>query len=386
VVPDLEGGGLQSGVINLVNNLPGDEFEHEIACLHAGGRYRSRLEPAVRVQELQAGWHDPRTPFRLLKTLHRFRPQVIHARNWSSWPDSTMARMLAGHGRLIFSLHGWDTDEPTSPLRAMGCRWLARRTDHLVSVSGHAARLFANEVGLDIGRFEIIPNGVDMRRFERPHDRTAIRRELGIDDETLLIGSVGRLEGIKDYATLLQAGAELIHHAGVACRLLLVGEGSHRASLERLAGSLGMGNRVLFTGWRDDVLRLLVAMDLFVMPSLREGMNNAILEAMATGASAVVATAVGGTPELIEDRRSGRLVPPGDRKALTQALFELARDRTSRLSLAEAARRRVSQKYSLIHTLQCYSGMYRRFAGSPGEACLPLPAPPHPPLIHDVPA
>ncbi len=373
VVPDLEVGGLQSGLVHLVNGLPRDGFHHEVCCLHEAGRFRDRLPPVVRVHELRAGWHDPRAAIRLARVIRRLRPEIVHARNWSTWPDSVVATALARGGRLIFSLHGWDTDAPVRPLRAWACRRLSRHTDHLCSVSRHAARLFAAETGLDPRRFEILPNGVDIARFAPRDDRAAVRGELGIEPDALVIGTVGRLAAIKDYSLLMWATAVLIRGTGARCRLLVVGDGDERSFLEALARRLGIADRVDFVGWREDVDRLLGAMDLFAMTSRREGMNNAILEAMATGLP-VVATAVGGTPEMIEDGRHGRLVPPGDPSALVRALKALLDDASLRRQMGEMARLRVAWRFSLDSTLARYAWMYRRLLRHPDAGPQPAPA------------
>jgi len=372
MVPDLDVGGLQKGVVNLINGLPRDGFEHAVCCLHTTGCLRSRLEPTVPVHELRAGRHDLRTPIRLGRVIRQFQPDIIHARTWSTWPDSVMAKLMTRRGRLVFSLHGWDQDSAPSRVRTFACRRLARRTDHMVSVSAYAAELFAKEIGIEPGRFEIIRNGTDPIRLPSFAERQSIRRELGVNDRAFLIGSVGRLEAIKDYDTLLRSCAEAIRRARAEVGLLLVGDGSKRPVLEHLAQELRIADRVRFTGRRSDVVRLLGAMDAFAMTSRREGLNNAILEAMAGGLP-VIATAVGGTPELIEDGVHGRLVPPGDVATITSAICGLVCDPALRKRWGSNARLRSLEEFSLSHMLRRYAGMYRRVARAASPAIEPAP-------------
>ncbi|MBN1346345.1 MAG: glycosyltransferase [Phycisphaerae bacterium] len=375
VVPDLAEGGLQQGVVRLINSLPTDEFQHEVCCLHASGSTGDQLAPSLPVHELHAGWHDPRTAIRLTRTIRRFQPDIVHARNWSTWPDAVLAGILARQARLIFSQHGWDFDAPASRARAWVCRRLARRTDAVCSVSAHAADLFAAETGLDPRRFQILPNGVDTNRFAPRPDSADLRRQLGIDSNAFVIGSVGRLEPIKDYGLLLRAVAALVAKQGTQCQLLLVGEGSQRQNLGLLARNLGIDHLVRFVGWRDDVERILATMDVFALTSRREGMNNAVLEAMAS-AIPIVATAVGGNPEVIQDGLQGLLIPPGDRDALVAALARLAHDQPRRRWLGAQARLHVVRSFSFERTLRRYADLYRRMAARPfSQAAMTMTAP-----------
>ncbi len=361
LVPDLDAGGLQHGLVQLIARLPSDRFVHEVCCLHGSGRAGARLSPEVPVHELYAGWHDPRTPVRLTRIARQFHPHVIHARNWSTWPDSTIARMMTRQPRLVFSLHGWDTDQPISRSRATVCRWLARRTDQLCAVSRRAADLFAREIGLAPSTFEILPNGVDVHRFQPLTDRQAVRREWGIPPEAIVIGSAGRLEPIKDYPTLLTAFARLLNQVTHRCELLLIGDGAERESLHRAAWALGIADHVRLLGWQENMPRLLNTLDVFTLTSRREGMSNAILEAMACGLP-IVATAVGGNPELVRHGVHGSLITPRNVPELTRALLDMTRSASTRTAMGQRSRQRAVHEFSLERTTQRYARMYTRLA------------------------
>ncbi len=361
VVPDLDFGGLQQGVVRLTRHLSAETFEQAVCCLHEAGKLGDSVDPSTNIYQLRAGWHDPRSAVRLAHIIRKFRPDVIHTRNWSTWPDTAAARMLARKGRVIFSLHGWDADAPSSRLRAWACRRLARRTDVLCGVSAEAVRLFCQEVGLDPDRFHIVPNGVDTARFRPRSDGMAVRHELGVPPGAVVVGSVGRLAVIKDYGLLLRAVAALSHEGDRPIEIVLVGEGSERARLHALAAELGIRDRLHILGWRTDVERILGGMDIFVLPSRREGMNNAALEAMATGLP-VIATAVGGNIELLNHPSRGTLVPRGNLPAMAQALHDWIRLPAERRRIGAAARDHVQMNYGFDRMLRQYDRLYRRAA------------------------
>lgn len=367
IVPDLDGGGLQAGVIRLTRELPPDAFRHVVCCLHRAGRWAERLPDSVPVHELHAGWHDVRATLRLARLMWRVRPDVVHARNWSTWPDTVLASMLTRRSGTVFSLHGWDHEQSASRSRAWACRMLARRTDHLCSVSARAAELFAQEVGLDPRRFEIIPNGVDADLFRPRFDRNMVRAELGIGERDFVVGWVGRLEPIKDIPGLLDAFSMFVRGRGATCRLVIAGDGVQRDRLRSHADRLGLRELVRWLGWRSDIARLMPAFDVFALTSRREGMNNAVLEATACGVP-VVATAVGGTPEMIRDGLEGRLVKPGDPSGLARALNQLADDDDLRRRMGASACRRAQSDFSWQTTLDRYANLYRRAAAQTGQS------------------
>ncbi len=364
VVPDLDGGGLQTGVVRLIQHLPADGFRHVVCCLHTAGRLAERLPDSTAVYELRAGWHDVGAALRLARLIHRCRPNVVHARNWSTWPDAVLASMLMRRRRVVFSLHGWDEAGAPSRWRAWACRRLARRTDHLCSVSSRAAELFAAEMGLDPRRFEIMPNGVDVDGFRPRFDREVVRAEMGLGRNELAVGWVGRLEPIKDLPNLFEAFSTLVQDQARPCRLVIVGDGALRDELQERARRLGIQNHVRWLGWRGDVHRVLPAFDVFALSSRREGMNNAVLEAMACGLP-VVATDVGGTADMVRDGVDGRLVRPGDPMALARALHELTRHDEVRRRMGASACERARTTFSLEATIDRYAGFYRRAARQP---------------------
>jgi glycosyltransferase involved in cell wall biosynthesis len=185
--------------------------------------------------------------------------------------------------------------------------------------------------------------------------RARVRKELGIPDNALVVGTVARLDPVKDIPTLIRAVAQR-HNADLPTILLVIGEGSERAHLEASAREVGTASSVRFLGHRDDARDLLAACDLYANSSISEGISLTILEAMAAGLP-VVATRVGGTPEIV-DASCGRLVPSRDPDALAATLTALAQDAPLRLALGREARARVEQRFTLDRMVREYRDLY----------------------------
>ena len=351
VVLSLRPGGLENGVVNVINGIDAGEFESSVCCLKDKGEFAARIrDPAVQVIEM--GWrtgNDPLLPLRLAALFRRLGVDIVHTRNAEAFFYGMVGAKLAGIRHVIHSEHG--RTFPEKPLRARAQRWLLRFVDHVFAVSARLRDDLVREIGVCRKRLDIIYNGVDLGRFGKTAPRSSTAE--------VLIGSVGRLVAVKNYPLLLRALAAL--PARLPWRLALVGDGPERASLERLAGELGIRERVEFLGHREDVPALLQSMTVFVLPSVSEGLSNTLLEAMAAGA-AIVASDVGGNREIVEHESSGLLFESEDLQGLTGALQRLINDPALRTRLSDAAVARVHEQFSLEGMLRMYEHMYRRVA------------------------
>ena len=251
---------------------------------------------------------------RLVRLALGLRPDVVHGYLFGPNLFAALAGRLAGVPVVAVAKRNVDAFE--TPRQSAVERLAHRLATHVTAVS-EAAADSAVALGVSRARVTVIPNGVDAARFADGAPAERARLELGADGSPL-VGSVGCLAARKDYGTLLEALARLAGR-GTAFRAALVGDGVERAALEARAEALGLTPRVRFLGERADVERLLPGMDLFVLSSREEGIPNALLEAMAA-ARPCVATAVGGTPEVLRDGETGWLVPPGDPAALAAAV------------------------------------------------------------------
>jgi glycosyltransferase involved in cell wall biosynthesis len=205
------------------------------------------------------------------------------------------------------------------------------------------------------GSVNQIYNGIDTDLYRPPHEPGRIRRQLGISNGAFVVTICGRLDPIKDHLTLFRA-FDLFAGDGADVRLLVVGDGPERERLEREATG-----ETLFLGHREDVPDILADTDVFVLCSLNEGISNTILEAMATGLP-VVATRVGGNPELVEDGVTGTLVPPGDHEAIAASLLEYRRRPGARARHGAAGRQRATLRFSVGAMVAAYEALYRRVA------------------------
>ncbi len=373
VIHSLGAGGLENGLVNLINRTPPDRYRHAIVCLTESGSFQQRLEdPTVPVISLhQKPGHRFGDYLDVWRVLSRLRPDIVHTRNLSALEVQVPAFFLPGvkrvhgeHGRDVFDLEGknWKYNLLRKAVRPLVGKY--------ITVSQDLRRWLIEVVKVPPQRVVQIYNGVDQTRFQPVDRRPAVSAPEGfLSADSLVVGTVGRLAAVKDQATLLRAFARLQETDGLGARLrlLLVGDGPERARLETLADALEIGNRLWITGERNDVPRMLQLMDLFVLPSLGEGISNTILEAMATGLP-VVATKVGGNPELVEPGVTGQLVPPGDPEALADAMAGiLSRPETAR-EMGRAALSRVRADFHWERTVARYLAVYDELLGLDRDA------------------
>jgi len=241
----------------------------------------------------------------------------------------------------------------------------ARRVSRFVAVSDEVRASILSQLGPIADRIRTIPNGVDPERFRRDGDRFALRRELGVDRDAPLILTVGRLTEQKGHRYLLEATASVLHtHRDL--HLLLVGEGELRDALARQAEESGIAAHVHFLGVRDDVPSLLASADLFVLPSLWEGLSVALLEAMVSGMP-IVATDVSGTRQAMVPGETGLVVPPRDAGALAGAIDRLLSDPVQAHAVGRSARDRAAKSFGARAQAAAYLDLYREVLGAQGR-------------------
>lgn len=362
-------GGMENGLINLINEMPESRFRHMIVCIEDFSDFRERLVRSdvkvVALHRSHIGILKLRAEiFRLCRHL---RPIIVHSRNMSGL-DALLPARIAGVRYCVHSEHGWDVDNLN------GEKWkpaLLRRlhsplVDRYITVSKHLKSYLVDRVGINASRITQIYNGVDTAHFapvpNRPMD--VLPRNFA-DQDSIVFGSVGRIQPIKDQKTLVHAFAALSRSVGIGhkVRLVIAGSGPQLPTLRQLVESLGIMSKTWLPGTVSNVHEIMRALDVFVLPSLSEGISNTILEAMATGLP-IVATGVGGNLELVEEQCTGRFFDPGDIQLLTQLLAEYAADPSLRHSQARRARQAAIERFSLTKMVKNYQDIYEQLCFS----------------------
>lgn len=359
VVQSLDVGGLENGVVNLLNRLSDERWRHAICCLTHAGKLAERLQ-ARDIPIIEVGLHSDRFRFPLFTLRKIFRawaPDILHTRGWGTI-DAIFAARAGGVPRVIHGEHGREAADPGGQNRKRNVirRCLSPLVDRFVSVSDDLKNWLTHTVGIPERKVVRIHNGVDLAQFSTD-GREAARRLLALDESVFVIGTVGRLDPVKDHTSLLQAFAPLAR-LNSSVRLIIAGEGPARKQIESQIRELKIGGTVLLLGERRDVAQVLKACDVFTLTSIAEGMSNTILEAMAS-ALPVVATRVGGNPELVEDGVSGRLVGASDVDALTDAFQSYLLDPGVRIDHGNNGRARAEKHFSLEHMATEYADLYR---------------------------
>ncbi len=364
VVDNLGRGGLQNGLLNLMARLDPNRFEHMVCAMRALDHAEAHVFGSE-VRTLCIGAADGQKrrvqigP--LAKAIRELRPDIVHSRNWAA-VEAVAAARLAGRCRVIHSEHGFDGAVKEPWRRVLFRRLAFELADCVLCVSHQLKAAHARRTGFPPGRISVIHNGVDTGRFAPDAaSRARFRRELGLAEDELCIGAIGNLTPVKDHFTLVRALAELASRR-LGWRSIVLGEGSEQARLEQfLERRPAARQRVRFLGIRNQIPGWLNALDLYVLPSLTEGISNSLLEAMATGLP-VVAADTGGNPEVVAERESGLLFPVGDWQRLAALLLRLYDDPAERIRLGEAARRRAAAEFSLEAMVREYGRMYERIA------------------------
>lgn len=355
-------GGMEKGVINLINRMDPNRFEHVVCVLRSLGTLADQIPPdRGRVFCLGENGSGMRLQaFTLAAQIRSVQPDIVHCRNWGTI-EAVLAGRCIGVPGIIYSEHGMESSAVAEPLRRRCIRRVAfQLADRVFSVSFHLRDHHAHNTGFPADRIAVIHNGVDTDLFRsRSADRSGIRARYGIGPQEFCIGTVGRLEPVKDLLTLLRAAA--IFPPTLNWRILIAGDGTQLPILqEYLREHPTLCGRVSFAGEIEDVPDYLNCLDVYVLPSLYEGISNSLLEAMATGL-AVVASDVGGNSEVVLDGESGLLFPVGDFAALANRLLGLCRPEV-RDRLGRQALHRVAQAFSMESMVRQYTQMYNSVA------------------------
>lgn len=362
-------GGLENGIVNLINRLPAAQYRHSIVCQkgHDPVFFARISHPATQVYHLdkQDGL-DLALHWRLLQLLRQLKPDVFHSRNLSTMEGQLVAALL-GVPLRIHGEHGWDVNDLAGSNQKYQRirRWVKPLVHQFVALSTEAEAYLQHRIGVPPARLQRICNGVDVDKFaqaaiSKAAPEPALAQPLHSDD--LVFGTVGRMAVVKNQQLLLEAFILLWQQFPAwqtRLKLLLVGDGSERASLVQRAEQAGVHAAVIFAGNRTDIPVLMAQMKVFVLPSLAEGISNTILEAMAAGLP-VIASRVGGNPELIHPAHQlSHLFDSNNTMQLCQAMALYLQDPARQASDSALVKKHCQNNFSLDTMVDKYHRLYQ---------------------------
>jgi glycosyltransferase involved in cell wall biosynthesis len=360
VVLSLSPGGTERLVIEICRHLA-TTVESVVCCLDEPGEWAAevtKLNIPVIALSRKPGFH-PSLALRLARVISEHDIDVIHCHHYSPYVYSLLAAALRPGVLLVFTEHGRLSNGAPSSKRRLVNPLLSLWPGPVCAVSNDLKQFMMAE-GFPERRIEVVYNGIDPGERPRPGQCGAAREALGIDQDAFVVGTVGRLDPVKNLAALLRAHA-VVNARHPHAHLVVVGGGAEQPALEDEARRLGIAAAVTFAGHRADVRFLMSGFDVYANCSTYEGVSLTILEAMAT-ALPVVATRVGGNPEVVIDHETGLLVP-GHARAIADAVLALAADPRRRHAMGEAGRWRVKRHFSLERMVEQYAGAYQGSGG-----------------------
>jgi sugar transferase (PEP-CTERM/EpsH1 system associated) len=357
-------GGLENSLVNLINLMPAERYRHAVVCLSDCTEYRDRIRrpdvPAIAIHKRDG--QDPGAYWRLWKVLRRLRPAIVHTRTLGTLEGNLYAALARVPGRV----HGEHSQSTyTSGLHQFR-HTVLRKTihplvHHYTTVNNDLADWLVETAGVPRPRITRIYNGVDTKKF---HPNGGSRVPLGppgfAREDSMVIGTVGRMQPVKDQLMLVRAflhALESVPEGRKMLRLVLVGDGPLREPALGLLGAANALDLAWLPGERADIAEIMRGLDVFVLPSRNEGTSNTILEAMASGLP-VIATRVGGNPELVEEGVSGWLTSPEDPPALSTALRRYMENSELRRLHGQTARSMAQSNFSMEAMINGYLTVY----------------------------
>jgi glycosyltransferase involved in cell wall biosynthesis len=364
------GGGPEKTILNSPSFLKGN-YEMRLVYIRPHGDpeydmvYRAKNIGVDLVDIPERGGFDPRTLWRVFREIQKFQPDIIHAHDYKTNILAVLLGRLFG-ARTMTTMHGYVSRGGRLEAYYRLDRWALPHMDYVITVSDDLNQML-HSLGIPKKQRSFVPNAIDHHQFTRHRSNEVARKKLGLHPSEFIIGGVGRLAAEKGFHLLVHAVDQLIH-AGANVKLVIVGEGDERPKLEAIISRLGRNNCIELCGHRSDVRDLYEAFDVFALSSLREGLPNVLLEAMALEVP-VVATRIAGVPGLIEHEKNGLLIQPGSVDELTAALERLLRDAELRQRLAKAGRETIVSRYSFATRMRKIQAIYDQLLGRGGSSC-----------------
>ncbi len=361
-------GGMENGIVNLINHMPPERYRHAIICLDGYSEFHKRLNQPVELVALNKKvGNDIGLYGRLFRELRRLKPAIVHTRNLAALEGQVVAaaagirnRVHGEHGRDVFDLLG--KNRKYNLLR----RLIRPLVKHYIPVSKDLEHWLHDTVHVNPARITQIYNGVDSVKFSPLSAHVDSFGPPGFcPPDGFVIGAVGRMAEVKDYPNLVRAFLYMLKlkpEIENRARLVILGEGVARATCLQLLRQSEAEHLAWLPGSRDDIADLMRQFNIFCLSSLGEGVSNTILEAMACGLP-VVATDVGGNSELVDDGVTGTLVPSADPKAMADALLRYYQDSALTCKHGAAGRAKIEAQFSMSAMVRGYMNLYDTMLG-----------------------
>jgi sugar transferase (PEP-CTERM/EpsH1 system associated) len=358
LITELDRGGAQMALYRLLAHGDNGRFHPHVICLYNGDKVVAQQIRQLGIPVTDLGMSAPwrlDALWRLYRLLRRERPSILHTWMFHANIPGRILGKLAGVPIIISSERTMGQEGRVRRLLNRLTGWLP---DRIICVSQQVADFAAQEIGLPPAKLTVIRNGIDIDQFTDLPDQQTARAMFGLPVPGKIMAAIGRPRPVKGFSYLLEAFAQIAADQP-DLYLLFVGDGPEKRPLQTAAQQLPSANRVIFLGDQQEIPRLLAALDILVLPSLWEGLPNVVLEAMAAGLP-VVATAVGGTPELVVEGETGLLVPPRDPATLAEAIVTLLTDPELARRLGENGRQRVTTQFTIQQTVAQTESLYQQ--------------------------
>ncbi|MGZ8164413.1 MAG: TIGR03088 family PEP-CTERM/XrtA system glycosyltransferase [Methylobacter sp.] len=358
-------GGLENGLVNLINNMPAHAYRHAIISLKDSTDFQARLMRSdVEVYQLsKKEGQDWGSFIQLYKLLKQIKPAIVHTRNLATI-EYQIPAWLAGIKHRIHGEHGWDVFDPEGTnIKYQWVRKIIKPLIHrYIPLSKHLESYLTEKIQVSPQKITRICNGVDTAVFyPLKGNKTPLPGcSYSFTQHEVVIGTVGRMHGVKDQLTLVKAfiyACEQQPAIKAKLKLIIVGDGPLREKAINLLKEKQLMDNAWLPGERSDVAEIMRRLDLFILPSLAEGISNTILEAMATGLP-VIAIEVGGNSELVEDGKTGQLITAGDPIAMAEKILDYVSNEQKRREHGQHAQQRVLQRFSLAAMVDQYKTVY----------------------------
>ena len=358
--------GVAVHIITLLRHLSKEAFESHLVLLHDGHVGETARNAGIRPFIVGGDFPgDLRAVFRLARYIRRNGIDIVHTHTLNGNLYGRLSAMLARRAVIVTTIHTYMSDTLAdiyeNSLRRKLVIWQNRVTDRLASVLITPSEALKNKVvseGIDPEKIHVVSNGIDIPVIQdSDQEFESVRKEFGISKDSFLLGTVGRMVPVKNLESLMEIVAQLFRD-GLKLNLILIGDGPRREQLESLANSLGISQHVVFTGWRNDVLRILNGVDLYVHTSVSESFTYSIVEAMSI-AKPVIAFDAGSLSEVISNGETGFLVTPRNNAAFKEAIAQMSINPDRAKQLGQAARKHTEDSLSAESMAEKIMTIYR---------------------------